>query len=191
MEFAEAHQASVRQRHRLVPIATHELPDGSQLTFNRKRNIDDTALDQREQRIDVAAVPPQKMRRLRKHRLTSQERRLECRHHFASPAMMQRRTNQKSDERTSVRNDSLLHSPKSSRYFGLVAISDGPSRQPARSLAIPRQDVDCPFGAAFNNVSTHSRTTADLEVRRRLASSDKRESSDSGSFKDMVGMPGK
>jgi hypothetical protein len=28
-------------------------------------------------------------------------------------------------------------------------------------------------------------------VRRRLASSDKRESSDSGSFKDMVGMPGK
>jgi hypothetical protein len=101
---------------------------------------------------------------------------------------MLRLPDEEGDERSGVGDDDFSHWPKSSRYLGLVAMSRGPRRQPAKSLARSRHDDAYPFSGVMSIFSTHSRTTADLEVRRRCASSANRESSVSGTLSEIVVM---
>src|SRR5436190_13322091 len=101
---------------------------------------------------------------------------------------MLRLPDEEGNERPGVGDDDLTHWPKSSRYFGFVAMSRGPLRQPAKSLARSRHEAARSLRGARSTFSTHSRTTADFDVRRRCASSARRESSVSGSFSEMVVM---
>ena len=190
MEFGEADEAGIGEGHGLVAVAVHELAQRGEFALDGEGDVEHAAFDQGQQRVGVAAVAAQDVRGFGKDGFAGEQRRAECRHRLARPAMMLRLPDEEGDERPGVGDDDLSHWPKSSRYFGFVAMSRGPLRQPAKSSARSRHVAARSFLGASITLSRHSRITADLDVRRRRASSANRESSVSGTFNEIVVMCG-
>jgi hypothetical protein len=76
MQFRNPDETSIREGHWLIAITVHQLPNWNQFTFERERNIEDTALHQGEKRVGLASMAPQDVGSFRQHCFACEQGRL-------------------------------------------------------------------------------------------------------------------
>ncbi len=128
MEFSEADEAGIGERHRLVAVAVHELAERGEIAFKGEGDLEHSPFDQRKQWICVEAVSTQNVRGFGDHWFAGKQGRPKRRDGRAGPAVVLRLPGEEGNERSGIGDNDLAHWPKSSRYFGFVAMSQDPSR---------------------------------------------------------------
>ena len=134
-KLRKPNQTGIRKGHRPVPIAAHEDSQVRVLLLDIERGANDSALQQSEQGIGVAAFALQERCSLGKNRFAGEQRWAKRFPLFATPGMVLQPGAKETYQRAGIEKPRpFFHCPKPSMYFGLSARSFGsPLILPARS----------------------------------------------------------